>query len=271
MTNQPLVSLMTYLQHGLEEVDVIDHGPHNNTRNRAYRAADIQSFDTWHEFNINTIWQRFGEILSRARIPDHAQHDSPRRMINSEHAVAVIVQEWVSTPIRRALRTGFRYNNSHEVRRHLNLTRISNGTGSMAKEIDGYRPDLSFFNDNIPDPGQRANRAPGDVKPSYKWSLELSLSNRTITEFKQALSQVNWYMKQHHTRYGFILTNQELVAIRRLNEHGNLELSASIPWTAHGTARNPVMTVLLGMWYLGMLASVDQPNQLPGLQVWGLF
>lgn len=77
-------------------------------------------------------------------------------------------------------------------------------------------------------------------------------------EFKQVLSQVNFYMKQHHARYSFILTDRELVAIRRLDRNGNLELSASIPCTTKGTASQPRLTVLLGLWYLGMLAANDQ-------------
>lgn len=78
------------------------------------------------------------------------------------------------------------------------------------------------------------------------------------TEYRQALSQVNWYMKQHHSRYGFLLTDQELVVLRRLDSHGNLELAPPIPFTAGGTVAQPRMTVLLALWYLGMLAAQDQ-------------
>lgn len=57
-----------------------------------------------------------------------------------------------------------------------------------------------------------AYRVPGDIKPSYKWSLDqknsLNPSNRT--EFKQVPSQVNVYKMQLHTRYSFILTDVNL-------------------------------------------------------------
>lgn len=65
-------------------------------------------------------------------------------------------------------------------------------------------------------------------------------------------------MKQHHARYSFILTDSELVAVRRLDRNGNLELSNSVPWTATGTVERPSMTVLLGLWYLSMLAAHEQ-------------
>ena len=69
-------------------------------------------------------------------------------------------------------------------------------------------------------------------------------------------------MKQHHARYSFIVIDSELVAIRRLDRDGNLELSASVPWTSSGIVAQPKLTVLLAMWYLGMLASDDQGGYL---------
>ncbi|RAH86023.1 hypothetical protein BO86DRAFT_415533 [Aspergillus japonicus CBS 114.51] len=107
---------------------------------------------------------------------------------------------------------------------------------------------------------RRPNRLPGDVKPSYKWNLNMidDRDEHVQKEFKQILSQVNYYMKQHHTRYGFVITDQELVAIKRLNRDGELQVSDSIPWTDRGTPDQPCMTVLLALWYLGMLAADER-------------
>lgn len=82
------------------------------------------------------------------------------------------------------------------------------------------------------------------------------------TEFKKVLSQVNHYMEQNQTRYGFVLTNVELVAIHRTNKAGHLESSNPVPWTAYGSEEGPQLTVLLILWYIGMLAS--------GNDNWGL-
>lgn len=65
-------------------------------------------------------------------------------------------------------------------------------------------------------------------------------------------------MNQHHTRYGYVLTDRELVVIRKRNEQGDLEVSTPIPWATQGTAANPRLTVLLALWHLGMLAAHDQ-------------
>lgn len=87
-------------------------------------------------------------------------------------------------------------------------------------------------------------------------------TNNERREYRQVFSQLNWYLKQHRARYGFILTDEELVAVKRLDNNGNLLLSQSIYWHVGGTANNPQLTVLLALWYLGMLAAQDQgPNQ----------
>ena len=84
-------------------------------------------------------------------------------------------------------------------------------------------------------------------------------------EFLQALSQVNYYMNQHRTKYGYIVTDQELVAIRTLDRNGNLQLSQPIPWSAAGTSTQTQLTALFSLWYLGMLASENH-----GVNQWEL-
>jgi hypothetical protein len=99
--------------------------------------------------------------------------------------------------------------------------------------IDNYRPDYAMaIARNIP-PSQKPNRCPGDAKVSWKWQYAWRFSNHAtqIREFKKVLAQVNFYMKQHQTRYGYILTNTELVPSRRLDNNGCLELGNPIPWS----------------------------------------
>lgn len=253
MANQ--VSLMAYLQHGFQSIPVIDQGqsPRNTTNDR-YSAADIASIGQWSAFNLASIQQRFGTMLEAARIQDEPVPPSPPRPVNSETAVQARLGALISNRIRRSLRCGFaRLRSTQQIS---GLTEMEYDVGTMAKIIDNYVPDLAFGSIHLP-AATRTNQAPGDIKPSYKWSLDMrnTPNPRIRTEFKQALSQVNFYMKQHHARYGFILTDTELVAIRRLDKNGNIQLSSSIPLTTSGTASRPKLTVLLGLWYLGMLAA----------------
>ncbi|KKZ64679.1 hypothetical protein EMCG_01367 [[Emmonsia] crescens] len=124
----------------------------------------------------------------------------------------------------------------------------------MAVTPGNFTPDTSYYLPELPG-GTGPNRAPGDVKPSWKWSNALRHGTPyQKQEFKQVLSQANHYMEQHQARYGFVLTNDELIAIRRQN----VELSLPIPWATRGTVQQPRLTVLLGLWYIGMLAAQDQ-------------
>lgn len=56
-------------------------------------------------------------------------------------------------------------------------------------------------------------------------------------------------MEQHSARYGFILTNSEFVALKRLDGNGRLAVANLIPWRS-GDVGQP--SVMLGLWYLGI-------------------
>lgn len=182
---------------------------------------------------------------------------SPPRAITAENALRSKISEYVFPRVRRGLRAGF--NHLAMLNQMTGLTNLSFDVGESAKVIDSFKPDTAYFAVDLP-AGTSWNRAPGDIKPSWKWSTALAahpiLGIRS--EFRQALSQVNWYMKQHHSRYGFLLTDRELLVFRRLNNTGHLELASPVPFSIGGCAAQPQLTVLLALWYLGMLAAQDQ-------------
>lgn len=51
---------------------------------------------------------------------------------------------------------------------------------------------------------------------------------------------------------------RELVAFRRTDDEGHLELAQPISFTTGGMDEQPQMTALLGLSYLGMLAAQDR-------------
>ncbi|OOF98428.1 hypothetical protein ASPCADRAFT_205663, partial [Aspergillus carbonarius ITEM 5010] len=120
------------------------------------------------------------------------------------------------------------------------LTALSFDVGEHAQLIESFTPDIAYFMETLSS-GNGPNRAPGDVKPSWKWSTALAAHPRLSmrTEYRQALSQVNYYMEQHGSRYGFLLTDRELVVFRRVDDDGNLELAPAIPWVRGGTDEEP--------------------------------
>ncbi|KGY15780.1 hypothetical protein PABG_11441 [Paracoccidioides brasiliensis Pb03] len=79
--------------------------------------------------------------------------------------------------------------------------------GEAARAIENYKPDTAYFDIHAA-PATAPNRAPGDVKPSWKWRTDMGGSQIVSqrNEYHQALSQVNFYMNQHNSRYGFLVT-----------------------------------------------------------------
>ncbi|KAA8641648.1 uncharacterized protein ATNIH1004_011784 [Aspergillus tanneri] len=252
------VTLLAYLQHGPPTLPVIDQGQSkDNTTNLKYSADDITYVGHWATFNLNTILQQHQGMLRNSRIENEPMPSSPPQAINSEVGLRQRFVFYLNSRVRRSLRNGFNYMVTNNLLG--NRTVVDFGEGNLAQIIDLFTPDTAYYDPLLPAP-TRPNRVPGDLKPSFKWSLDLRNSSSPYErrQFKQALSQVNYYMKQHKTRFGYMLTDCELVAIRRLDNNGRLELSNSIPWNTSGTESHPRLTVLLALWYLGMLASDNQ-------------
>ncbi|CAI7641476.1 unnamed protein product [Penicillium manginii] len=235
------VSLMAYLQHGMPPLTLLRQGQNeNNTTclSRKYHAGQIGDVTHWEGFNLGTIEQRFGTILYNATITDEPLNpQSPRRYMNSETVLRTRVDTYLSNRLTRALRCGFQYNNNAppNLHRRLPLTTVLYDAGNMAQMIEQFIPDIAYYDANHQPAGKAKNRVPGDIKPSYKWAYPRMDGHPTKNhEFRQALSQINWYMTQHESRYSFILTDEALVAVRRLDFKGNLELSEPIPWATSG-------------------------------------
>jgi hypothetical protein len=257
------ISLMAYLQKTIPAVATSLHGPVStaNTQDAGYNAGQIHNVGVWNAFNLNTITNAYGNPLNNARISNDAMAHTPPQPVSAEQQVRTFVVLHTYQYVKRALRCGF--NHQRQNNQMGGHTALSYHDGPSTRVYGNYMPDIAYF-DPQANGHSRPNRAPGDVKPSWKWSMGLRNSPDPMerTEFKQALSQVNHYMKLHHARYGFIITDLELVAIRRLDNNGNLELSAPIPMRTQGNANHPSLTPLLALWYLGMLASGDAgPNR----------
>lgn len=252
------VTLMAYLQQPLAALPTHPPPqPGRNTTNHAYSYLDIHELRTWQNFNLPTILQQYQHVLANALIAADPMPISPPRPVTGESVLRAQVCEILRARMRRSARVGFAFLAANNGMR--GCTELCFDVGEAAQMIQTFKPDTAYFDIHAA-PGSALNRVPGDIKPSWKWRSEMR-NDPNIgqqNEFRQALSQVNFYMNQHNTRYGFLITNRELVAIRKLDRNGNMELSQPIPWTTGGTPTQPRLTVMLALWYIGMLASHDQ-------------
>jgi hypothetical protein len=107
-------------------------------------------------------------------------------------------------------------------------------------------------------------RVVGELKVSRKWSRSWQTAKTGTTkntEFRQVLSQIHHYMNVHGTRYGYVLTDQEFVAIRRRGQKfGDIMISKPVPWVGNGRGQ---MSLALAIWFLHKLAAEDKEWHAP--------
>ncbi|OJD25626.1 hypothetical protein ACJ73_02998 [Blastomyces percursus] len=173
--------------------------PGRNTTNTAYGASGIHNIGVWHGFNLNALLQSYQNLLVQARLPPDPMPTSPPRAITAENALRSKISEYVFPRVRRALRTGF--DRLMAINQLNDLTPVSFDVGECAEVIDAFKPDTAYFAVALP-AGTGPNRAPGDVKPSWKWSTAFAthplLGIRN--EYRQALSQSTATPKKHAGR-----------------------------------------------------------------------
>ncbi|ODM15764.1 hypothetical protein SI65_08998 [Aspergillus cristatus] len=250
MATQPLLH---YLSVPLPTIGQQDTVPGRNTMNLRYGPDDISEVVPWPEFSYDTIIHRYGVVLNQQQIqPD--PFDFPPRPIRDEPMFTLRCSDLIFNRIRRALHATFQF-----LRPQLNVLRLSEVSldgGSSAEIIDQFRPDIAFSvigGSYATNP----NRAPGDLKVSWKWRSSMHFERNPLlrTGYFQVLAQVNFYMMQHGARHGAILTDKEFVAVKRLDANGRIAVSESILWSGGGEGR---LSVLMGLWYLGMLSAEDE-------------
>ena len=249
MANQTQ-TLLQYLLVALPAIPTQGTTPDPNTTNPQYDADDITEVVPWPEFSYSNVIQRYGQVLNLKRIrPDPFM--SPPAPLKDEPTFHLRFADLVMTRVRRALRAGFEQLSPQLA--ILQLSEITIDGGGSARVIDQFRPDTAFIVVGASLP-TGVNRAPGDLKVSWKWrsSMQFSQNLADRREFKQVLAQVNFYMDQHNARHGFILSNVELVAVKRLDRNGRLAVAAPVLWRSGGDGQ---LSVLLGLWYLRMLAA----------------
>lgn len=228
-----------------------------NTTSSKYKHTDIKEVVDWPEFNREAILQRFGPILEAIQV-QISPPGTPPGSIQSEDSFAGYFYELVRPRVRRALRKTFEHLAPLSERR---LVSVGLENGFEALIIDQYKPDTAFRLIDPTDPSS-PNRAPGELKVSWKWksSYRNSRDREEMTEYKKVLAQVNFYSCQHQTRYGYVLTDTEFVAIKRLDANGRVAVAEPIPWVSD---KEDESSLLLGLWYLGMLAAEEDTWNLP--------
>ncbi|KZS87706.1 hypothetical protein SISNIDRAFT_386909, partial [Sistotremastrum niveocremeum HHB9708] len=240
------------------------------TTSDGYGYEDIKSMSRWTDFNLAEILRRYGDVL-RTKSFLRDVYASGHREAASENEIRIRFGKGLFSIVNRGL------DHAHD-KMDPELRNRLPPDPAVQKLIDNKHVHMTIVSgqdipmrDNFSDDHvartNKGYRSRGcvsiEVKPSYVFRARYRSrkdKNRR-REFKQVLSQLNFYMHMRNTRYGCLLTDKELVCVRKkVDENGDdmaghLELSMRIPRTACGEG---ALTMELSLWYLIMLAGEKQ-------------
>jgi hypothetical protein len=247
---------------------------------------DIRNLRHWEDFHYQTVHniEGFSSLLNVPIDESTLPHPVATTVApDTEYSLRDVFAEYFATRVNASLRQTL---GSH----HLHMRANNSATGNLCP-----RPDfISHYDGDVLKTlrGEARGHLVGIVKSYEDWNSAMRRGNApTQVKYLRGLAQLHRIMREHGCRYGFIMTEIELVCVRAgARDHdyvnsrrqgiaphidegpkpvfGQLEISASIPLSATGidpTTGQAQMTVGLALWYLHMLAK-DKP--LPGQAPW---
>lgn len=227
--------------------------------------------DPGEDFNITNL-RAWTPLLS---IPHQGPVTSPdiitdsQRVIIDEERVDDVALQWNVKVVKEPLRAAA----ARMLNDDVNPSRVSVGkrlftfpnpykkTGPGRK--NDLKPDMTIHINPKDDRDRAEMLVMGDNKYSGAWDFEESwriLKQGGKIGFKPSMRpfrQIATYCKVGRTRYGYIMSDQELLAVRvhcdldqAGAEHWGMEVSHPIPWDASSRS----LTVNLAIWWLGAMA-----------------
>lgn len=242
---------------------------------------DIRNLRSWEDFNITTI-KSIPSVLPLLEVPVPTSYlpQPCRQNLQPEHESALqdICTNYYANKVNAALKVA--QGNTHMVMRAI-------------KPVPGARTQPEFVS-NYPSDyektlfGDSRGRVVGLVKCYDQWNTGMrGESPPKQVLYLQGLAHLHRVMREHGCRYGFIMTEIELLCVRcggpsdaatvdptTVNAQtgvpifGYLETSAPIRLStsgAHPETGDLQLTAALALWYLHMLA---KENPFEGMGTW---
>lgn len=217
-------TLFSYLDQRFPPPNVRDRPKTGSTSSDNFSAPDITNVQPWC-FSPGMVREWFSDELytERSTLPDFVsdavspQTGNRLREISNEKGIVAY------------------YNRAHYAALNRALPMFAAVSDT---EADAHPADRN----GITITGERT--LVGEIKPSWVFHSSFDLFSRN-----QVLSQLLSYMHSFETQYGYILTDKELIAVKRDIEGGYGSLFCLEPMTRRD--------ILLGLWGLHMLAERD--------------
>lgn len=242
---------------------------------------DIRNLRSWEDFNITTI-KAIPSVLPLLEVPIPTSYlpQPCRQNLQPEHESALqdICTNYYANKVNAALKVA--QGNTHMVMRAIKPTP---GARTQPEFVSNYPSDYekTLFGDS-------RGRVVGLVKCYDQWNTGMrGESPPKQVLYLQGLAHLHRVMREHGCRYGFIMTEIELLCVRcggpsdaatvdptTVNAQtgvpifGYLETSAPIRLStsgAHPETGDLQLTAPLALWYLHMLA---KENPFEGMGTW---
>ncbi|KAI0399871.1 hypothetical protein F4802DRAFT_620682 [Xylaria palmicola] len=289
------MNFLSYLTLPNPEVDsTLCKGGYTTKNSRIYRPTRVKP---WTDFTIENFNASFKDIvlheMAEPKVRNARDITPERTIIYEESGVTDMVAHWNERVVQHAL------NGTQPIlHREMPGQRFDDGSMYFSKNR-GQGHVLNHKNvEQKPDWclsrvwNHKINRLcknylPGDSKPAKKWNSEWIGSQYMPHKKKsnEVLAQINKYMSLCETRYGFIISEHEVVAMRlskckhekevpdnnqesleelesdeneEAAQFGTLLEYCPIPWATSGTGN---LTVNLSLWWLSVLAFQENSIQ----------
>ncbi|CAI6334242.1 unnamed protein product [Periconia digitata] len=181
----------------------------------------------WTDVTWENLDATFGEVLRKQngdpRVRDKYDVNRKQRRIYEEESVNVLVQSWNVNVVQHALdgtRETLEANHfeEHLAKGTLHFTK-NTGNGHIKDEKGNLqKPDWCIYQEGQEhhDNGRFTYLVPGDSKPAKKWHSDWINCDDKLLKRKADLGiqQLTKYMHLAQTRYGFIITEEELIPLR---------------------------------------------------------
>lgn len=275
-------------------------GTGSNTRPDKTSWIQPKEIYVWEGFTMESLMLMYGGILEfvlsqRFNLKDFETEGSPFCSIYNEKTFEFLIVKWSLSLMAEALPKTHKLFGDYEIPRSDPVE--MQGGGAAKRPAPGLDPDWAgTLRSEIPIVTKGdlpVNILPGETKLSSKWSSEDIVLGKVKGSFKKIdwlrpLTQLNTYCIESNARYGYIITDRELVAVRirlgpssipnipneslnaRARKTGIMEVKA-IPWldsTAIAERDFDTITINLALWWLHIMAAEcrDIKEHYPRLQ-----
>lgn len=211
----------------------------------------------WKDFSYETLMNGWGHLLQdSARVKGELEEEitNTQRSISDEDKVDTIAVGWTIKIIREPLKRGaqiLRPGSNREIVIAKHARKFRNPQGKEAK------PDMAIFYRGVED----FCLVVGDNKTSKSWKSSVVLGGKSASDTSmRPINQITTYCMLGNTRYGWIMSDHELVVCRVCYVlDGNKKIwkveYKAIPWDAAGPR---TLTVNLSIWWLGMMGTSER-------------